>query len=137
MPYARSVGSRIAGGYLEAAYNVLQALAPASSQKLNAFVRHERYDTQAEVPAGVTADQTLDRCITTFGLTYKPTWNTAFKGDYQLVRNAAAVGEYRSEEHTSELQSHVNLVCRLLLEKKKKKMANVHYIKNKTNKKTP
>ncbi len=92
--YARSVGSRIAGGYLEAAYNVLQALAPASSQKLNAFVRHERYDTQAEVPAGVTADQTLDRRITTFGLTYKPTWNTAFKGDYQLVRNAAAVGEY-------------------------------------------
>src|SRR5438477_2121982 len=27
---------------------------------------------------------------------------------------------YRSEEHTSELQSHVNLVCRLLLEKKKR-----------------
>src|SRR6266571_8242995 len=27
----------------------------------------------------------------------------------------------RSEEHTSELQSHVNLVCRLLLEKKKYK----------------
>src|SRR5690242_21510971 len=27
----------------------------------------------------------------------------------------------RSEEHTSELQSHVNLVCRLLLEKKNKK----------------
>src|SRR6266480_6023927 len=27
----------------------------------------------------------------------------------------------RSEEHTSEFQSHVNLVCRLLLEKKKKK----------------
>src|SRR5207237_9525152 len=28
--------------------------------------------------------------------------------------------EDRSEEHTSELQSHLNLVCRLLLEKKKK-----------------
>src|SRR5260370_34667794 len=28
----------------------------------------------------------------------------------------------RSEEHTSELQSHLNLVCRLLLEKKKKQM---------------
>src|SRR5438477_3259301 len=27
--------------------------------------------------------------------------------------------QQRSEEHTSELQSHVNLVCRLLLEKKK------------------
>src|SRR5690242_21452222 len=30
-----------------------------------------------------------------------------------------AVQKNRSEEHTSELQSHVNLVCRLLLEKKK------------------
>src|SRR5947207_7371423 len=29
--------------------------------------------------------------------------------------------ENRSEEHTSELQSHSDLVCRLLLEKKKKK----------------
>src|SRR6266480_3590720 len=41
-------------------------------------------------------------------------------------RGAAAVlltpaDDDRSEEHTSELQSHVNLVCRLLLEKKKKK----------------
>src|SRR5256885_5274327 len=31
-----------------------------------------------------------------------------------------AVTEWRSEEHTSELQSPCNLVCRLLLEKKKK-----------------
>src|SRR3989475_5902954 len=29
-------------------------------------------------------------------------------------------GQWRSEEHTSELQSQSNLVCRLLLEKKKK-----------------
>src|SRR5690606_41626813 len=33
-------------------------------------------------------------------------------------------GIYRSEEHTSELQSRENLVCRLLLEKKKKKKEN-------------
>src|SRR2546430_6809904 len=32
----------------------------------------------------------------------------------------AECGEWRSEEHTSELQSQSNLVCRLLLEKKKK-----------------
>src|SRR5688572_32491059 len=38
-------------------------------------------------------------------------------------------GKWRSEEHTSELQSQSNLVCRLLLEKKKKK-------KNKKNKQT-
>src|SRR6266480_7049615 len=40
-------------------------------------------------------------------------------------------GASRSEEHTSELQSHVNLVCRLLLEKKKKKPKLQHVIKKK------
>src|SRR5688500_9472579 len=33
----------------------------------------------------------------------------------------------RSEEHTSELQSPCNLVCRLLLEKKKKEKENIHH----------
>src|SRR5882762_2724003 len=43
----------------------------------------------------------------------------------------------RSEEHTSELQSHLNLVCRLLLEKKKKNNNSFFfYIKKKKNKKT-
>src|SRR5688572_32402785 len=36
-------------------------------------------------------------------------------------RSASAPSRDRSEEHTSELQSQSNLVCRLLLEKKKKK----------------
>src|SRR5260370_28853125 len=35
-----------------------------------------------------------------------------------------AIELLRSEEHTSELQSHLNIVCRLLLEKKKKKHAD-------------
>src|SRR5260370_15899742 len=34
----------------------------------------------------------------------------------------------RSEEHTSELQSHLNLVCRLLLEKKKKNVYSFWWI---------
>src|SRR5260370_23276817 len=33
--------------------------------------------------------------------------------------------EYRSEEHTSELQSHLNIVCRLLLEKKKNPLLQI------------
>src|SRR2546426_2061915 len=39
----------------------------------------------------------------------------------------ALLEEERSEEHTSELQSPCNLVCRLLLEKKKKKNSLVRY----------
>src|SRR2546426_12076890 len=51
----------------------------------------------------------------------------ALKGSHKQVLLAAAdtfraaAIEQRSEEHTSELQSPCNLVCRLLLEKKKKK----------------
>src|SRR5690242_21399154 len=40
-------------------------------------------------------------------------------GEAEAGQSRFALGHARSEEHTSELQSHVNLVCRLLLEKKK------------------
>src|SRR5260370_1560211 len=39
----------------------------------------------------------------------------------QVFRGDSSIFPERSEEHTSELQSHLNLVCRLLLEKKKTK----------------
>src|SRR5438132_10521630 len=49
-----------------------------------------------------------------------------------LLGRCTRPGE-RSEEHTSELQSHSDLVCRLLLEKKKKKktMKKIARIENK------
>src|SRR2546426_3264166 len=46
-----------------------------------------------------------------------------FRGDDAALRageNEVIAGGVRSEEHTSELQSPCNLVCRLLLEKKKR-----------------
>jgi hypothetical protein len=91
--YGGQVGSRIAGGYLEAGYNVLAALAPASAQRLNAFLRYENYNTQADTPAGTAQDESLARRITTVGVSYKPVYNVVFKGDYQLQRNKAGVGE--------------------------------------------
>src|SRR2546430_3456067 len=42
-------------------------------------------------------------------------------GHNEATLNAIAKTAARSEEHTSELQSQSNLVCRLLLEKKKKR----------------
>src|SRR5256885_10647701 len=54
--------------------------------------------------------------------------------DFLLLRfhfgqaHRAAAFQVRSEEHTSELQSPCNLVCRLLLEKKKKNKCNVDYV---------
>src|SRR5256885_13845379 len=43
---------------------------------------------------------------------------------------ARSAQQWRSEEHTSELQSPCNLVCRLLLEKKKKKKTSYDLQKN-------
>src|SRR5438477_3378857 len=43
------------------------------------------------------------------------------------MESAGSAASMRSEEHTSELQSHVNLVCRLLLEKKKTMNTTLHH----------
>src|SRR5260370_32760112 len=48
------------------------------------------------------------------GICFQSTWR------YYLKQCQVDWKQMRSEEHTSELQSHLNLVCRLLLEKKKK-----------------
>src|SRR5438034_5239947 len=52
--------------------------------------------------------------------------NYHFGGKRKLYLAIVSVtfAEIRSEEHTSELQSHSDLVCRLLLEKKKKRHNN-------------
>src|SRR5690242_21037160 len=55
-------------------------------------------------PANTTTRKAYDLLAKGFG--------PGYNGPLQLVSP-------RSEEHTSELQSHVNIVCRLLLEKKK------------------
>src|SRR5690348_17777464 len=46
--------------------------------------------------------------------------------DASTSAGSASTPPSRSEEHTSELQSPVHLVCRLLLEKKKKQQTNNH-----------
>src|SRR5438132_9570289 len=48
-------------------------------------------------------------------------WPRPLRGTYDIgAPKSSGTGADRSEEHTSELQSHSDLVCRLLLEKKKK-----------------
>ena len=91
--YGGAVGSRIAGGYVEGAYNLLHRLAPKSTQRLNAFVRHERFNTHAAVPTGTTRNDEFARRVTTLGLAYKPTWNTVFKGDYEIRRTRGGTAE--------------------------------------------
>src|SRR4051812_7438223 len=64
----------------------------------------------------------LAEVIHEIGTDRRPPPRTA-RGDLHPPVHAAPGGGRRSEEHTSELQSHVNLVCRLLLEKKKDRVS--------------
>src|SRR5579864_9664343 len=65
---------------------------------------------------------------------YTTLFRSVFTQDGKEITYSTDEGIYvvdRSEEHTSELQSHVNLVCRLLLEKKKNINMSTHsHIKN-------
>src|SRR5256885_9874616 len=51
----------------------------------------------------------------------------AIKPSFLIASPPLSVPDWRSEEHTSELQSPCNLVCRLLLEKKKITKQQTHY----------
>src|SRR5260370_12776538 len=83
------------------------------------------YTTLFRSKAGIK-DQNGNDPNYAFGWVAGPQWhNGAMDGTLAYIAvvpggyTVAAVVNTRSEEHTSELQSHLNLVCRLLLEKKK------------------
>src|SRR6266705_5127899 len=61
--------------------------------------------------------------------------NWPFLSGVEQRQSALAAARWRSEEHTSELQSPYDLVCRLLLEKKKKNKFMYHSLKKKKTKK--
>src|SRR2546428_7350360 len=54
------------------------------------------------------------------GIDYYEDLFRSIKARYRIHLHALSSGRDRSEEHTSELQSRSDLVCRLLLEKKKR-----------------
>src|SRR5260370_41184065 len=57
---------------------------------------------------------------------FRSATQTKTQGDTHDKQGSRRLAAGRSEEHTSELQSHLNLVCRLLLEKKKNTSAKQH-----------
>src|SRR5690606_32318634 len=101
---------------------------PPAADPASALLPEPRYPRQATAASVILVDIHIqqsagDRIILQLD-------NPAIPGDqFQLVDVPTIIAfqlgaEKRSEEHTSELQSRENLVCRLLLEKKKKKHEN-------------
>src|SRR5438105_5483204 len=68
------------------------------------------YRSSSTAPVSVSSS-TIATCA--------PDGHEKFGGSYTYVSSSPGSTPARSEEHTSELQSRVDLVCRLLLEKKK------------------
>jgi hypothetical protein len=88
---AASIGSRLSGGYLQVGYDLF-SLFPRGEQSLIPFVRYERTNTQAAVPAGFRADPANDSRSWTVGLSYKPIPQVVLKADYQDYDNRAGTG---------------------------------------------
>src|SRR2546422_6037027 len=71
-------------------------------------------------PSALSANPIRDVCRP---ISVPPVASSARYSTYTLPSFTTAAGLKRSEEHTSELQSRLHLVCRLLLEKKKTEKA--------------
>ncbi|MBK9517279.1 MAG: hypothetical protein IPO09_07985 [Anaeromyxobacter sp.] len=91
------LGSRVQGGSLELAYDVLALLAPGGEGALLPFVRYEAMDLHAAVPAGQVRDPALDTTVLTAGLTWRPLPTVALKADWQR-RDSGAPGAAAGEQ---------------------------------------
>jgi hypothetical protein len=87
----RPVPTRIRGAYVEGGYDVLRPL--GVSHQLVPFARLEYYDTQSAVPAGFARNPTSSVREYTFGASYRPIREIAFKADYQLRNRKLGVDE--------------------------------------------
>ena len=82
-----SVGERMTGWYVEAAFDLLSLTAAGGSQSLSPFVRYEEYNTQDEIPAGFKRSGSTEVNVVTVGVNYQPLEEIIFKADYQFYEN--------------------------------------------------
>lgn len=95
--FGNDVADRVYGFYIEGAYDVLPLLCPESEQQLFAFARYEKYNTQAATTGFASLVQ-YNRNDVVVGLTYKPTYNTAFKFDYTFFNNELNSGANKNSK---------------------------------------
>ncbi|MEK7233574.1 MAG: hypothetical protein AAB268_07150 [Elusimicrobiota bacterium] len=87
-----SIGSRLFGGYAQAAFDILSVVENNKGQSLSAFFRYERFDTQARTPSTFSKNPANSRVEYTLGATYKPIPQVAVKLDEQWKLNQAHTG---------------------------------------------
>src|SRR2546428_1283174 len=107
---------------------------PGNAGSLNALIRYAGSDTKSLLYAETSSTRSgLNACRTANSnmivlpnVMSRPNASLVLVNDRSLTNTNDAFGR-RSEEHTSELQSRSDLVCRLLLEKKKTEQQQGHW----------
>jgi hypothetical protein len=85
-----TIGEAMQGWYVEAAYDFLRRGSDAGARRsLVIFGRHERFDTNAEVPSGLAKIPAADREVSTAGVAYYPIEKIAFKADFEHWKDGA------------------------------------------------
>src|SRR5205085_12059178 len=97
------------------------ALPPFHSSRLIVPASHQRWSAGDDSKAWPSSPAALRKAIHLKLLPSSPQPRPRTWPSPTIPVFNSRTGQGRSEEHTSELQSQSNLVCRLLLEKKKKK----------------
>ena len=82
------------GYYIEGAFNLLPS---SAKQKLDAFVRYEDFDTNAEVAGNLTKNDSFHRKETTFGFSYHLADGAVFKMDWQSKGTAVLDSESKGQ----------------------------------------
>src|SRR5437016_9680561 len=88
---------------------------------------HDALPIFEEIPA---KQQNVQKVVRQLALLYASYANDTNLMDEDSSTEPLLEHAFRSEEHTSELQSLTNLVCRLLLEKKKKRHKETFYTRH-------
>ena len=78
-----AIGKKMAGGYVEVAYDVLPLFLPDTEMSLEPFYRFSWLDTQDEVASGLEADGANELRIHTVGLQFKPIPRVVLKANYR------------------------------------------------------
>jgi len=89
------IGNEMWGAYGEVAYDVMPWFLPDTDQYLAPWFRYSRYNTQADVPSGFSADDEQDREDIELGISYKPIPQVVIKTEY---RNLEAEDGGRPDE---------------------------------------
>jgi hypothetical protein len=76
------------GWYAEIAYDLMPVLSPGCDQYLAPWLRYSALDTNADVPAGFSADPSADRELLEVGVAWKPISNVVIKLDWRDFSDA-------------------------------------------------